>query len=93
MATGHKIFRGYLNETGEIWEASSLRFVYEAALRSMKAWAHLNLGGNYTVRIYAVDERIEPGREDAEECVVSVFVDAGRSWTKTEVVKGCCEEG
>ena len=93
MARDHRIFRAYLNETGEIWESLALHWVYEAALRSMKAWAHINLGGNYTTHIYAVDERIEPGREDAEECVLTVFVDAGLSWTEAEAVKGYCKEG
>lgn len=92
MKREHRIFRGYLNETGEIWEASELRFVYESALRMMKAWAHINLGGNYTVRIYAVDERIPCGSEDADECVLTVFVDAGVSWTEAEAVKGYAKE-
>lgn len=88
MTRDYRIFRGYLEETGEIWEATGIRFVYEAAVRTMKAWAHIHLGGNYTVRIYAVDERIQPGREDADECVLTVLVDAGPSWTETGVVKG-----
>lgn len=92
MKRDYRIFRGYLEETGEIWEAPALRFVYESALRSMKAWAHINLGGNYTVRIYTVDERIEPGREDADECVLTVFVDAGISWTEAEAVRGYVKE-
>ena len=72
MTRDHKIFRGYLEETGEIWEASRIRWVYDSAVRAMKAWAHINLGGNYTVHIYAVDERIQPGKEDADECVLTV---------------------
>ena len=92
MTRGHKIFRGYLKETCEIWEASALHFVYESALRSMKAWAHINLGGNYTTHIYAVDDRIPAGREDADECVLTVFVDAGLSWTEAVSVKGYCVE-
>lgn len=92
MTRDHMIFRGYLSETGEIWEATGIRSVYEACLRAMKAWAHINLGGNYTARIYAVDERIRPGKEDADECAMTVFVDAGLSWTMAEVVRGYGEE-
>lgn len=91
MTRDHRIFRGYLDETGEIWEATSIRFVYEAAVRAMKAWAHIHLGGNYMVRIYAVDDRIPEGREDADECVLTILVDAGLSWTECEAVKGYWE--
>ena len=91
MARGHKIFRAYFNSTGEIWEATGIRFVYEAALRAMKECAHI-LGGYYTVHIYFVDERIEVGREDAEECVFTVSVDAGLCCNYVKIVKGFFEE-
>ena len=44
------------------------------------------------MRIYAVDERIPAGLEDADECVMTVFVDAGLTWTMAEVVRGYGEE-
>ena len=40
MSEGKKVYRGYLMETGEIWEADDFRTVYKILVSHMKDYIH-----------------------------------------------------
>ena len=46
MSDARKVYRGYLLETGEIWEADDFRTVYKILVSHMKDYVHDNICGD-----------------------------------------------
>ena len=46
MSEGKKVYRGYLLETGEIWEADDFRTVYKILVSHMKDYVHDDICGD-----------------------------------------------